>query len=61
MDKTIRDWYEKFQQSGWKQTGQLGQLAETVECVQLVSFRAKMFADNAPDTCNSWLVQCVDF
>jgi hypothetical protein len=55
-DKTICEWYKKFQQSicmcAAKRTGGPGPSAETVARAQPVSSRAKTFAQIAPDT---WL------
>jgi hypothetical protein len=49
-DKTIREWYKKFQQTGClcavKRTGQPEPSAKTVERAQSVSFRVKKFAQN---------------
>jgi hypothetical protein len=56
MDKTIYEWYKKFQQSGYLCTAKWrawpGPSAETADSVQPVFFHVKMFAQNAPDT---WL------
>ena len=44
MDKTICEWYMKFQQSGClcaaKRRGRLGPSAETVECVREMFVRS---------------------
>jgi len=50
MDKTIREWYMKFQQSGClstaKRTGRPGPSAETVECVRETFVRSPQKSTN---------------
>jgi hypothetical protein len=68
MDKTIREWYKKFQQSGClcatKRTGRPGPSAEIVERVQLVYFARRrlrrMCQTLGCGICNSRLSRYVD-